>query len=237
MKKKSTSQSAFFSLRVLIALFVFGAGVFLALFSFGPATTGFAQGTTREQMTVALAQALAINPPACVPGAEMFNDVPASNPFCPFIEELSRRGITGGCGGGNFCPGNPVTRQQMAAFLVKAVDAVTQSEAFHIVGTAGEPPFQNGWHNYGNGYSQTGFFKDALGIVHLKGTLFGGNGQTAFTLPEGYRPAEHLILPAGSGDVIAASLVIFAEGQLGPFCASGFNNCTVGLDGLSFRVR
>ena len=35
MKKKSTVQSAFFNLRVLIGLFVFLAGVFLALLSFG----------------------------------------------------------------------------------------------------------------------------------------------------------------------------------------------------------
>src|SRR4029453_16378217 len=125
MKKKSTSQSAFLNLRVLLGLFVMLAGVFLALVSFGPARTGFAQGTTREQMTLALAQALSINPPACVAGQEMFNDVPASSPFCTFIEELSRRGITGGCAPGLFCPGDPVTRQQMAVFLVKAVDAVT----------------------------------------------------------------------------------------------------------------
>src|SRR6266480_614113 len=35
MKRKSTSQSAFFNLRVLIGLFVFLSGVFLALLSFG----------------------------------------------------------------------------------------------------------------------------------------------------------------------------------------------------------
>src|SRR5947199_7476655 len=35
MKKKSTSQSAFFNLRVLIGLFVVLAGVFLALVGFG----------------------------------------------------------------------------------------------------------------------------------------------------------------------------------------------------------
>jgi hypothetical protein len=100
------------------------AGIFLAWLSFGPATTGFAQGTTREEMTLTLAQALgAFQPPACVSGQEMFNDVPASSPFCPFIEELARRGITGGCGGGNYCPGDPVTRQQMAVFLLKATEA------------------------------------------------------------------------------------------------------------------
>jgi hypothetical protein len=125
MKKKSTSQSAFLNLRVLFGLFVMLAGVFLALVSFGPARTGFAQGTTREQMAVALAQALAITPPACVPGSEMFNDVPASSPFCSYIEELSRRGITGGCAPGLFCPGDPVTRQQMAVFIVRAGTTVS----------------------------------------------------------------------------------------------------------------
>ena len=29
-------------------------------------------------------------------------------------------GITAGCGGGNFCPAAPVTRAQMAVFLLKA---------------------------------------------------------------------------------------------------------------------
>jgi hypothetical protein len=259
MKKKSTSQLArcpvlrrssateggslaeggFFNLRVLIGLFVFLSGVFLALVSFGPATTGFAQGTTREQMTLALAQALSINPPACVPGREIFNDVPASSPFCPYIEELSRRGITGGCAPGLFCPGAPVTRQQMAVFLVKAVDAVTQSEAFHIVGTAGEPPFQNGWHNFGGGFSTGGFFKDALGIVHLKGNLTGGtgNGTTAFTLPEGYRPAEALVIPAAGGVAgpVAANVAVLQDGQLQVTCEL-LVACAIGMDGLAFRV-
>jgi hypothetical protein len=38
-----------------------------------------------------------------------------------FVEALGASGITGGCGGGNFCPNNPVTRGQMAVFLSKAL--------------------------------------------------------------------------------------------------------------------
>ncbi len=45
---------------------------------------------------------------------------PARNIFAPWIEALAAEGITGGCGGGNYCPNNPVTRQQMAVFLLKA---------------------------------------------------------------------------------------------------------------------
>ena len=48
-----------------------------------------------------------------------FGDVDASNPFAPWIEELAREGFTGSCGNGNYSPNNPVTRAQMAVFLLK----------------------------------------------------------------------------------------------------------------------
>jgi hypothetical protein len=55
-------------------------------------------------------------PPAC--GTPVFSDVPASSPYCRWIEELVRRGVVAGCGGGKFCPDEPVTREQMAVFIV-----------------------------------------------------------------------------------------------------------------------
>jgi len=55
------------------------------------------------------------------PGTPTFNDVPPSHPFYQYIEALAASGITGGCGGGNYCPDNPLTRGQMAVFLAKAL--------------------------------------------------------------------------------------------------------------------
>ena len=55
------------------------------------------------------------------PVTATFGDVPASHPFFQFIEALSASGITGGCGNGNFCPDQPLTRGQMAVFLAKAL--------------------------------------------------------------------------------------------------------------------
>jgi hypothetical protein len=55
------------------------------------------------------------------PGTATFNDVPTSHPQFQFIESLVDSGITVGCGGGNYCPDNPVTRGQMAVFLAKAL--------------------------------------------------------------------------------------------------------------------
>ena len=81
--------------------------------------------TTRAQMAVFLlkaGQGSAYVPPACT-GA-VFNDVPCTGgPFDPWIEDLAARAITGGCGGGNYCPAATVTRAQMAVFLLKASQA------------------------------------------------------------------------------------------------------------------
>ena len=56
-------------------------------------------------------------PPPCT---GIFPDVDCGLPFGAWIEELYHEGITGGCGGGNYCPNNPVTRAQMAVFLLKS---------------------------------------------------------------------------------------------------------------------
>ena len=55
------------------------------------------------------------------PATATFGDVPTNHLFFQFIEALAASGITGGCGGGNYCPDAPLTRGQMAVFLAKAL--------------------------------------------------------------------------------------------------------------------
>jgi hypothetical protein len=75
---------------------------------------------TRAQMAVFLLKASLGEGSAPPPATGMtFADVPASAFAAAWIEDLAARGITGGCGGGNFCPAAPVTRAQMAVFLLK----------------------------------------------------------------------------------------------------------------------
>jgi len=50
-----------------------------------------------------------------------FDDVPPYFWAYSFIETLAESGITGGCGNGNYCPGNRVTRAQMAVFLERGI--------------------------------------------------------------------------------------------------------------------
>jgi hypothetical protein len=80
---------------------------------------------TREQMAAFIIRALGVpNPPP--PSQQRFADVPPSNIFYAFIEEMAARGIAVGCGANEqgqpiYCPSDPVTREQMAAFLVRAL--------------------------------------------------------------------------------------------------------------------
>jgi hypothetical protein len=80
---------------------------------------GVGDDTLRQQMAVFILKGkhgLCFVPPPCT---GVFSDVPCPSTFANWIEEMASEGITGGCGGGNFCPMNPVRRDQMAVFLLK----------------------------------------------------------------------------------------------------------------------
>lgn len=53
-----------------------------------------------------------------------FTDVPPSNPFYADINAIQGAGITSGCGGGNFCPTDNITRQAEAAFTHRGMPRV-----------------------------------------------------------------------------------------------------------------
>lgn len=75
---------------------------------------------TRAEMAVFLLRAehTSLFVPPVATGT-LFSDVPAASFAAAWIEELAAEGITSGCGAGMYCPGNTVTRAQMAVFLVK----------------------------------------------------------------------------------------------------------------------
>ena len=74
----------------------------------------------RDQMAVFLLKIVhgaAYTPPSCT---GLFGDVPCPSLFADWVEQRAAEGVTAGCGGGNFCPFQPVRRDQMAVFLLKA---------------------------------------------------------------------------------------------------------------------
>ncbi len=79
------------------------------------------QNVTRDQIAAFIIRAVEGNPVAGYCGSTApYSDVPASNGFCGHIKRMAELGITTGCGGGNYCPSQTVTRDQMAVFLARA---------------------------------------------------------------------------------------------------------------------
>jgi hypothetical protein len=105
------------------------------IFHFG-VTGGCGDGTTfcpganvlRQEMAPFLLKAFLGSGHTPAPCTGLFDDVPCPAtpefPYSDFIEDLSARGITGGCAIGPpalYCPGLPVTRAQIAPFLLKTL--------------------------------------------------------------------------------------------------------------------
>ena len=118
------------------------------------------------------------------------------------------------------------------------------AEAWHAVGTAGEPGFQSGWGNAGIGTNPTnlGFAIDTGGMVHIEGQVKGGtiNPATAppvFTLPSKYRPSTTIyfpILTTNAANVVTPGFVGVL--QNGDVVVGAGDNKFVSLN-LSFRLN
>jgi subtilisin family serine protease len=80
-----------------------------------------ANDVSREQMAAFLVRGLGLTERSGI----RFRDVPSGSTFAADIDRLATAGITRGCNpptNDRFCPGADVTREQMAAFLVRALD-------------------------------------------------------------------------------------------------------------------
>jgi hypothetical protein len=78
---------------------------------------------TRAQMAVFLLVArrgVCYAPPPAT--GTVFNDVPLGSFAASFIEALAAAQVTSGCGFGNYCPNDAVTREQMAVFILRMAD-------------------------------------------------------------------------------------------------------------------
>jgi hypothetical protein len=88
----------------------------------GTSAISFTSGPPGTPMSVQVVETNAANcaGTATVSMETNFLDVAPSNPFYSFVCTLARNSITGGCGGGNFCPASPVLRSQMSVFLLRS---------------------------------------------------------------------------------------------------------------------
>ena len=78
------------------------------------------QTVTRYQMAIFIVRAIIGSDNFTASTTPYFTDVPAAAPGFKWIQKLYELGITAGCGSGNYCPNDNVTRDQMAVFIIRA---------------------------------------------------------------------------------------------------------------------
>lgn len=100
-------------------------------------------------------------------------------------------------------------------------------------------PFDCRWGNDASGtYNTVAYYKDLLGIVHLRGRLVVTIGGSCFRstpvtiLPDGYRPAKTLRIGVPSGTEPGA-IEINYEGYINAISGSAWAS----LDGVTFRAE
>jgi hypothetical protein len=92
---------------------------------------------------------------------------------------------------------------------------------------------KNGWTRTNSSYAPAGYAKDSLGIVHVRGAISGGAGNTpAFVLPSGVRPRHFLAFAVASGAQTAGFVLVFPNGQVRPY--GGDVTSFTSLAGITF---
>lgn len=121
-----------------------------------------------------------------------FTDVPQTHPFHEDIEWLAERGITNGCDEHAFCPADPVTRGQLAAFLHRFSEGPATADLTRA--TLATAAYQDvaeaeadGWQStLGPGDGSLGCFEDpargGMGVHYVNGDLL--DAELSVTAPE-----------------------------------------------------
>jgi hypothetical protein len=129
----------------------------------------------------------------------------------------------------------------------RAADALTidpggvkiEQEAWKAVSSG---DFKNGWVNWkdlAEGYAPAGYFRDSLGIVHLRGVVqdgtVGWGTGVIFTLPAGYRPEYRSVHTVMSSPGVFGQLEVAANGDV-VACFPEEKQRSFSLDGVTFRA-
>lgn len=118
-------------------------------------------------------------------------------------------------------------------WLEASVEAL--DNALSVVPVWTVPTLLNGWVAYGSGWRGPGFYKDAMGWVHLRGLVKSGAVNTImFNLPDGYRiNSSEMFSCVASGGAGTARVDVMGDGTGAVKCTSLGTTATTALLSLS----
>jgi uncharacterized repeat protein (TIGR01451 family) len=164
---------------------------------------------TRSQMATFVVRSIMGGDSFTYTLAPYFSDVPANHPFFPWIQKLRDLGVTSSCGstaaGLTYCPDDPVTRGQMAVFIIRA--RFGSSTAFNYSQTPffTDVPQSNGFFPWVQKLKQLGITSscgsNAAGLTYCPDDPVTRGEMAVFVM----RGAFNQLLPANTPMIISVS--------------------------------
>lgn len=143
-----------------------------------------------------------------------------------------------------FTPGTTAKAAEVNANFTAVKTAVDDNNArltvLETITPVTAPTFFNGWSNVGGAWMPAGFWKDSMGMVHIRGVIrmAPGSGGNIFILPAGLRPSANSQFPSRCGDNKLCYIVVNSNGNVDYGSTAGATpDISVSLDGISFGTR
>jgi hypothetical protein len=173
----------------------------------------------RWEMAVFIARAVFGGDNFTAPTLPIFNDVPQGSPGFAWIQEMSQLGITSGCGNGDFCPDQTVSREQMAVFVIRMRYGATAIFDFPAT------PYFTDVTSESFGWSWIQRMKEDAVTSGCSTTLFCPTDPVTrgemgvFVMAGGF----NFLLPAGTPVISAISPGTITHGTTATFTVTGLN--------------
>lgn len=117
--------------------------------------------------------------------------------------------------------------------IVNAINELFNSKANKTQEAWITPTLTNGWVPFSDTLSTAGYFKDTIGIVHLRGIIKNGTGALIGFLPVGYRPSKTVYIVTVSNGLFGY-LTISTGGAI---TAMAYSSAWISLENIAFKAE
>jgi len=148
-----------------------------------------------------------------------FGDVGPSDFGFKWIQHMSELGITAGCGGGNFCPNAPVTRAQMAVFLIRARYGAHTLFTFSAEPYFADAPIGSFAYEWIQRLREDNITAGCSPVDYCPGNAVSRGDMAIFVM----RGAFNELLPAGQPAIASITPATLAQGSIGTFTVTAGN--------------
>jgi S-layer homology domain len=184
------------------------------------------QNVTRAQMAVFIIQAIFGNNAFGYSSTPHFSDVQPGDFGFKWVQAMFELGITAGCGNGNYCPNDAVTRQSMAVFIIAARLGVGTTFTYPATATFADVPNSGATAPYFKFVQRmaqegiTGGCSNNNGVLNFCPTSPVTRGQMAVFMMVGL---FNQLLPAGTPVLTGINPATLSLGTTGTFTITGTN--------------